>query len=65
VSEPTPTVQARIPASLRAAVDERLRAGLQTPRELGLPAERVRLTGEDPVGALRTLTATIKEQTKT
>jgi transaldolase/glucose-6-phosphate isomerase len=35
---------------------------LQTLRELGLPAERVRLTGDDPVGALRALTATIKEQ---
>jgi glucose-6-phosphate isomerase len=35
---------------------------LQTLRELGLPAERVRLQGEDPVGALRALTATIKEQ---
>jgi glucose-6-phosphate isomerase len=36
---------------------------LRTLRELGLPAERVTLTGEDPVGALRALTATIKEQT--
>ncbi|HEY4450761.1 MAG TPA: hypothetical protein VGN13_04095 [Solirubrobacteraceae bacterium] len=36
---------------------------LQTLRELGLPAERLRLRGEDPVGALRALTATIKEQT--
>jgi glucose-6-phosphate isomerase/transaldolase/glucose-6-phosphate isomerase len=36
---------------------------LQTLRELGRPAERVRLQGEDPVGALRALTATIKEQT--
>ncbi|HUB74326.1 MAG TPA: hypothetical protein VL979_09865 [Solirubrobacteraceae bacterium] len=35
---------------------------LQTLRELGLPAERVRLSGEDPVGALRALTATIKER---
>jgi glucose-6-phosphate isomerase len=35
---------------------------LNTLRELELPAERVRLTGDDPVGALRTLTATIKEQ---
>jgi glucose-6-phosphate isomerase len=35
---------------------------LQTLRELGLPAERVRLQGDDPVGALRALTATIKEQ---
>jgi transaldolase/glucose-6-phosphate isomerase len=34
---------------------------LQTLRELGLPAERVTLTGEDPVGALRALTASIKE----
>ncbi|HET7296083.1 MAG TPA: hypothetical protein VFI66_03025 [Gemmatimonadales bacterium] len=34
---------------------------LQTLRSLGRPAERVRLTGEDPVGALRALTATIKE----
>ncbi len=32
---------------------------LQTLRELGLPAERVRLKGEDPVGALRALTAKI------
>ncbi|HWD11230.1 MAG TPA: hypothetical protein VG366_05265 [Solirubrobacteraceae bacterium] len=36
---------------------------LQTLRELGLPAGRLRLRGEDPVGALRALTATIKEQT--
>jgi transaldolase / glucose-6-phosphate isomerase len=36
---------------------------LQTLRELGRPAERVRLQGEDPVGALRALTATIKEHT--
>jgi transaldolase / glucose-6-phosphate isomerase len=34
---------------------------LSTLRELGLPAERVRLQGDDPVGALRALTATIKE----
>ncbi len=32
---------------------------LNTLRELGLPAERVRLQGDDPVGALRALTATI------
>lgn len=36
---------------------------LNTLRELELPAERVRLEGEDPVGALRALTAKIKEQT--
>ncbi len=34
---------------------------LQTLRELGLPAERVRLAGEDTVGAVRALTAMIKE----
>lgn len=34
---------------------------LDTLRELGLPAEAFRLQGEDPVGALRALTATIKE----
>ena len=34
---------------------------LQTLRELGLPAERVRLEGDDPVGALRALTAKIRE----
>ncbi len=34
---------------------------LQTLRSLGLPAERVRLRGDDPAGALRSLTATIKE----
>jgi len=33
---------------------------LSTLRELGLPAERVRLQGDDPAGALRGLTATIK-----
>jgi glucose-6-phosphate isomerase len=33
---------------------------LNTLRELGLPAERVRLQGEDPASALRALTATIK-----
>jgi glucose-6-phosphate isomerase/transaldolase/glucose-6-phosphate isomerase len=32
---------------------------LQTLRQLGRPAERVRLRGEDLVGALRALTATI------
>jgi glucose-6-phosphate isomerase len=36
---------------------------LQTLRELGLPAERFRLQGQDPVSALRALTATIKEPT--
>jgi glucose-6-phosphate isomerase len=36
---------------------------LQTLRELGLPAERVRLQGDDPAAALRALTQTIKEQT--
>jgi glucose-6-phosphate isomerase len=35
----------------------------QTLRELGLPAERVRLEGDDPVGALRVLTAKIREWT--
>jgi transaldolase / glucose-6-phosphate isomerase len=34
---------------------------LQTLRELGLPAERVRLEGGDPAAALRELTHTIKE----
>jgi glucose-6-phosphate isomerase len=34
---------------------------LQTLRELGLPAERVRLAGDDSVSALRALTAKIKE----
>ena len=34
---------------------------LNTLRELGLPAERIRLQGEDAVGALRALTARIKE----
>ena len=36
---------------------------LETLRGLGLPAQRVRLEGEDPVSAVRALTATIKEQT--
>ena len=35
---------------------------LNTLRELGLPAERLRLKGEEPVSALRSLTAQIKEQ---
>jgi len=35
---------------------------LNTLRELKLPAERVRLEGEDPVGALRALTAKLKNQ---
>jgi transaldolase / glucose-6-phosphate isomerase len=35
---------------------------LNTLRELELPAERVRLEGDDPVGALRALTARIKER---
>lgn len=34
---------------------------LRTLRELGLPAERVRLHGEDPAAALRALTEKIKE----
>jgi glucose-6-phosphate isomerase len=34
---------------------------LETLRSLDLPAERVRLQGEDPAGALRTLTQKIKE----
>jgi hypothetical protein len=34
---------------------------LTTLRELGLPAERVRLSGDDPASALGTLTRTIKE----
>ena len=34
---------------------------LQTLRELGLPAERVRLHGDDPASALRALTDKIKE----
>ncbi len=34
---------------------------LNTLRELNLPAERVRLQGEDPVSAVRALTAMIKE----
>ena len=34
---------------------------LQTLRELGLPAERVRLDGDDPVGALEDLIERIKE----
>jgi transaldolase / glucose-6-phosphate isomerase len=34
---------------------------LQTLRELGLPAARVRLQGDDPAGALRELTNQIKE----
>jgi glucose-6-phosphate isomerase len=34
---------------------------LNTLRELGLPAERVRLRGDDPAGALRELTNRIKE----
>jgi transaldolase/glucose-6-phosphate isomerase len=34
---------------------------LETLRELGLPAERVRLHGDDPASALRALTARIKE----
>ncbi|MCW2969028.1 MAG: transaldolase [Solirubrobacterales bacterium] len=36
---------------------------LQTLRELGRPAERVTLPGEDPVSALRALTQKIKEPT--
>jgi glucose-6-phosphate isomerase len=36
---------------------------LRTLRELGLPAERLRLAGEEPAAALRALTARIKEMT--
>jgi transaldolase / glucose-6-phosphate isomerase len=35
----------------------------ETLRELGLPAERVRLQGEDPASAVRSLTASLKEAT--
>jgi hypothetical protein len=35
---------------------------LQTLREIGLPAQRLRLAADDPVGAVRALTATIREQ---
>jgi hypothetical protein len=36
---------------------------LTTLRELGLPAERLRLPGEDPAAAIRGITARIKEMT--
>jgi glucose-6-phosphate isomerase len=36
---------------------------LNTLRELGLPAQRMRLQGDDPVGAVRALTAKIREWT--
>jgi len=36
---------------------------LQTLRELGLPAQRVRLAGEDPIGAVRALSQQIGEWT--
>jgi len=36
---------------------------IQTLRELGLPAQRVRLEGDDPADALSALTATIREWT--
>jgi hypothetical protein len=36
---------------------------LQTLRQLGRPAERVRLHADDPAGAVRALTASIKEAT--
>jgi transaldolase / glucose-6-phosphate isomerase len=36
---------------------------LNTLRELGLPAQRLRLQGDDPAAAVRALTATIKEMT--
>jgi glucose-6-phosphate isomerase len=36
---------------------------LDTLRELGLPAERMRLLGQDPLSAVRALTASISEQT--
>jgi hypothetical protein len=36
---------------------------LSTLRELGRPAERLTLEGQDPASALRALTATIKEPT--
>ena len=36
---------------------------LETLRELGLPAERVRLAQGDPAGAMRAIAATIKEMT--
>jgi hypothetical protein len=36
---------------------------LHTLRALGRPAERIRLEGDDPAGAVRALTASIKEAT--
>ena|GEM_PF-2765664 len=65
-----PAVETEIPVSLRRAVgaklapagNERVAIGdLQTLRELGLPAEHVRLGGDDPACAPRALTTRIKE----
>ena len=45
----------------RTHKDAEATGDLNTLRELGLPAEPVHLYGEHPSGALRALTATIKE----
>jgi transaldolase / glucose-6-phosphate isomerase len=49
--------------SFRTLRDAQAIGDLQTLRELGLPAERLRLEGDDVVGALRALTSKIREWT--
>ena len=52
-----------VPYSFTTLKNAQATGDLQTLRSLGRPAERVRLTGDDPAGALRSLTATIEEGT--
>jgi glucose-6-phosphate isomerase/transaldolase/glucose-6-phosphate isomerase len=49
------------PFSFNTLKNAQATGDLTTLRELGLPAERVRLGGDDPAAALRALTEKIKE----
>ncbi len=51
------------PYGFRTLKEAQAIGDVETLRELGLPAQRLRLAGDDPVGALRALTATIREWT--
>ncbi len=51
------------PFSFRTLKNAQAIGDFDTLRELGLPAERLRLDVQDPVGAIRALTASIREQT--
>ncbi len=51
------------PFTFRTLEEAQAIGDIETLRELGLPAQRVRLEGDDSVGALRALTQTIREWT--